>query len=201
MTKPVVILFARAPRLGQVKRRLAAGIGEVPALRFYRNQLAYMLRELAALKNFDIVIALTPRHARLRTPKNFTTITQSEGDLGARMHAAFNRFRRRPAILIGTDIPHLTRRHIRAAAQALKSHHAAFGPAADGGYYLIAMGTNRPTNPFAKVRFSSPHALSDTLQNFLNRRLATLQTLHDVDTAEDMKILATCALRRSSQYL
>jgi rSAM/selenodomain-associated transferase 1 len=201
MAKPVVILFARAPRLGQVKRRLAAGIGDVGALRFYRNQLARMVRELASLRNFDITIALTPRHAKLRTPARFTTIAQSHGHLGTRMRAAFNQYRRRPAILIGTDIPGLKARHIRAAAQALKSRHAAFGPAADGGYYLIAMGTNRPTNPFKNTRFSSPFALADTRANFPQYRVATLETLHDIDTENDLKRHISCALRRAPQCL
>jgi rSAM/selenodomain-associated transferase 1 len=195
MTKPAIILFARAPRLGQVKRRLAAGIGDVPALRFYRNQLARMLRELRSLKNFDITIAITPRHAKLRRPKNFRVTPQSHGNLGTRMQTAFNQYRRRPAILIGTDIPGLKARHIRAAARALKSHHAAFGPAADGGYYLIAMGINRPSTPFANIRWSSPFALADTLQNFSARRLARLETLHDVDTKDDL----SCALQPTPQ--
>src|SRR5947209_1270059 len=34
-----LIVFARAPRLGTVKRRLARGIGAMAALRFYRGQL------------------------------------------------------------------------------------------------------------------------------------------------------------------
>jgi len=198
MAKPVVILFARAPRLGQIKRRLAAGIGDIPALHFYRTQLARMIRELATLKGFDITIAITPRNAKLRAPKSFTIIAQSHGNLGTRMQTAFNRYRNRQVILIGTDIPGLNHRQIRAAAVALKSHHAVFGPAADGGYYLIAMGTRRPTTPFANVRWSSADALAGTRQNFGTRRIKILETLRDVDTAAD---LATCALRRAPQYL
>lgn len=197
MAKPVVILFARAPRLGQVKRRLAAGIGDVAALRFYRNQLSRIIRELTTLRGYDITIALTPRRARLRAPQHFKTITQSHGNLGTRMHAAFTHYPRRPVILIGADIPHLTAHHIRTAAHALKSHHAAFGPAADGGFYLAAMGANRPTTPFASTAWSTAHTLHDTLQNFTHHRTATLQTLHDVDTKADLAALATCALRRT----
>jgi rSAM/selenodomain-associated transferase 1 len=195
MAKPVVILFARAPRLGQVKRRLAAGIGDVPALRFYRSQLSRMIREVSRLRGFTITIALTPRRARLRAPRRFSIINQSHGGLGTRMHAAFNRYRKRPVILIGSDIPGLNARHIRTAANALKSHHAAFGPAADGGYYLIAMGANRPATPFANIRWSSPHALGDTLANFAARRIARLETLHDVDTKDDL----SCALQPRPQ--
>ena len=73
----------------------------------------------------------------------------------------------------------------RAAFRALGSAHAAFGPAADGGYWLVAMSPRRPAHPFAAVRWSTEHALADTLANFGGRRVALLRTLHDVDTAAD----------------
>ncbi len=190
MVKPVVILFARAPRLGQVKRRLAASIGAVAALQFYRNQLARIRRDLARLKNFETIIALTPRRAKLPAVRGQKIIAQSHGDLGQRMGHCFNQFRRRRVILIGADIPDLNATIIRAAAQALRHHAAAFGPAADGGYYLVAMGPRRPAKPFADVRWSSPHALADTLANFRAMRVATLPILQDVDTVADLKISA-----------
>ena len=75
---------------------------------------------------------------------------------------------------------------MRAAAfRTLGSAHAAFGPAADGGYWLVAMSPRRPAHPFAAVRWSTEHALADTLANFGGRRVALLRTLHDVDTAAD----------------
>ncbi len=197
MAKPVIILFAKAPRLGQVKRRLASRIGDVAALRFYRNQLARIIRELARLKNFEIIIALTPRHSRLQPPPRFRGITQSKGDLGRRMAQCFNVFRRRHVILIGADIPDLNAATIRRTARALKCHDAAFGPAIDGGYYLVAMGAKRPIAPFANVRWSSPHALADTLMNFRHRRIAMLDTLSDVDTVDDLKATSISSLRRT----
>ncbi|MDE8343093.1 MAG: TIGR04282 family arsenosugar biosynthesis glycosyltransferase [Acidocella sp.] len=197
MARPVIILFAKAPRLGQVKRRLASSIGDVAALRFYRNQLTRIIHELARLKNFEIIIALTPRHCRLQARPLFRGITQHKGDMGQRMARCFAMFRRRPVILIGADIPDLNAAIIRRAARALKCHDAAFGPAIDGGYYLVAMGAKRPTDPFANVRWSSPHALADTLMNFRHRRIAMLDTLSDVDTVDDLKATSISSLRRT----
>ena len=62
---------------------------------------------------------------------------------------------------------------------------AVFGPAADGGYWLVGLGPRRPARPFAGARWSSQHALADTLANFAGRRIARLRILHDVDTAAD----------------
>ncbi|MDE8348661.1 MAG: TIGR04282 family arsenosugar biosynthesis glycosyltransferase [Acidocella sp.] len=200
MARPVVILFAKSPRLGLVKRRLASEIGDVAALRFYRNQLFRMIRELAKLKNFEVILALTPRHSRLQTRPGFRNITQNNSGLGQRMARCFDMFRRRQVILIGADIPDLSAAIIRSAVQKLKSHDAAFGPAADGGYYLVAMGAKRPTAPFANVRWSSPHALSDTLMNFQHHRITMLEKLHDVDTGHDFKTASISSLRRVPKY-
>ncbi len=62
MARPVVILFARTPRLGLVKRRLASDIGDVAALRFYRNQLTRMIRELAS-PSPRAIAGCNPSHA------------------------------------------------------------------------------------------------------------------------------------------
>ncbi len=41
--------------------------------------------------------------------------------------------------------------------------------------------------PFEGVRWSGPHALSDTLANLKERRVALAARLNDVDTAEDLR--------------
>ncbi len=185
MASPVVIVFARAPRLGCVKRRLGAGIGSVAALRFSRNQLNATLRELSALRGWEKIIVLTPCRAKLSHPAGWCIAGQGQGGLGTRMANAFRRFPRRRVVLVGADIPSLNAQHIRAARRALNHADAVFGPARDGGFYLVAMGARRPSRPFAKARWSGPHALADTLENFRNLRVTFGETLQDVDTAED----------------
>ena len=64
MARPVVILFARAPRLGAVKRRLARGIGARAALRFYRATLAATARPIARDRRWRTSLAVTPAGAR-----------------------------------------------------------------------------------------------------------------------------------------
>jgi rSAM/selenodomain-associated transferase 1 len=189
MRGDVVILFARAPRLGAVKRRLARGIGAMAALRFYRAQLARTLR-LACDPRWRLELAVTPDHAAARWPRGIARVPQGQGDLGARMGRALGRHRR--AVLVGSDIPDLSRDDIAAAFRALGRVDAVFGPAEDGGYWLVGLGPRRPARPFAAVRWSGPHALGDTLANFAGRRIALLRTLRDVDTAEDL-----AAIRRA----
>lgn len=122
-------------------------------------------------------------------PRATRRIGQVRGDLGARMAGAM---RRHPvAVLAGSDIPALRPADIAAAIRALGRADAVFGPAEDGGYWLVGMGPRRPARPFAGVRWSTEHTLADTLRNFRGRRVALLRRLQDVDTAEDLAALRT----------
>jgi rSAM/selenodomain-associated transferase 1 len=183
--KNTVFVFARAPRLGTVKRRLAQAIGARAALRFHRAQLSRLLRGLAADARFRTVLALTPDRANIPLLPAVGRVGQGRGDLGARMHRLFRTIPRGRAAIIGCDIPAAGPPDLAAAFRALGRAQAAFGPAADGGYWLVALGPRRPARPFANVRWSTPHALADTLKNFAARPVARLRTLRDVDTGAD----------------
>lgn len=191
--RDTVIVFARAPRLGTVKRRLARDIGDRAALRFYAVNLARLLRRLAADRRFETVVAHTPDRAWRGWPAAVARRPQGAGDLGARMHRACAR-RRRVAV-VGTDIPDMTAADVAAAFRALGRADAAFGPSQDGGYWLVALSPRRPARPFAGVRWSTEHALGDTLANFRGRRVALLRTLRDVDTAADLRAIGQASER------
>ncbi len=71
-----------------------------------------------------------------------------------------------------------------------------FGPAPDGGYWLVGLKrVPRLLAPFAGVRWSSPHALADTLANLDGLRVVFAATLSDVDTGEDFRQMAGTAAR------
>jgi uncharacterized protein len=184
--RDVVVVFARAPQLGAVKRRLACEIGDRAALRFPAATLRRLLRLLARDRRFRTVLALTPDRAPFRAPPGVARVPQGRGDLGQRMERAFHRFRRRRVALVGSDIPGIAAEDLRAAFRALGRTHAAFGPAEDGGYWLVGMGARRPSRPFAAVRWSGPHALADTRRNFRIQSQALLRPLRDVDRAADL---------------
>jgi len=184
MTRDTVIVFARVPRIGTVKRRLARDIGDRAALRFYQGNLARLLRSLVRDRRFSTVLAATPGHVRVRWPVRVPIMAQGGGDLGHRMHRACAAYRR--VAIVGTDIPALGADDVAAAFRALGRAQAAFGPSDDGGYWLVALSPRRPARPFAGVRWSTSHALADTLANFAGRRVALLRTLRDVDTGTDL---------------
>lgn len=182
--KRQLVLFAKVPRLGQVKRRLAKEIGAVAAWRFQRTLLASLLRGVARDPRWRATLWLTPdRLARGLRAKGIAIRAQGSGDLGARMRRAFLANSRGPVVLVGSDIPALGAAQIRQAFKELGRNDLAFGPASDGGYWLIASARRRGRMPaLAKVRWSSKHALADTRACFDRRhRVALLETLEDVD--------------------
>jgi uncharacterized protein len=184
--KDIVFVFARAPRLGTVKRRLARDIGERAALRFYIETLSRTLRRLAADRRFRTIIAATPDHVRARWPVRVPVAPQGPGDLGARMHRIFRRHPHARVAIVGSDIPDLAADDVARAFRLLGRTAACFGPAADGGYWLVAFGPRRRSAPFVNVRWSTEWALADTLANLAGRRASFLRVLRDVDRVEDL---------------
>ncbi|TCS63550.1 TIGR04282 family arsenosugar biosynthesis glycosyltransferase [Varunaivibrio sulfuroxidans] len=181
-----LVILARAPQMGQGKRRLARDIGDLQAVRFSRLILARTLRVLGRDPRWRTWLALTPdRAARDRRfwPRTVCPLAQGDGDIARRMMRPMHRLPPGPVVLIGGDIPDVSIRHIWRAFQALKRHHMAFGPAGDGGFWLFGQ-RRMPTivDPFTGVRWSGPDALADTLANIPKGWTWGLcDILHDVD--------------------
>ncbi|MCY3596735.1 MAG: TIGR04282 family arsenosugar biosynthesis glycosyltransferase [Rhodospirillales bacterium] len=165
--RPTVLVFARQPVIGTVKTRLAADIGRVEALRFYRATLAGLLRRLASDRTWRTMLAVTPDHACRAMARTFRVpvMPQGAGDLGMRMRRAAGR-QPGPALIVGSDVPDLEASHVRAALAALRRHDFVFGPAADGGYWLAGFGNRRPAGPaMLNVRWSTSAALADSVRS------------------------------------
>jgi rSAM/selenodomain-associated transferase 1 len=184
-----LVIFAKAPVMGQVKRRLAAAIGEVEALRFYRANLKRLIRRLARDRRWTARLALAPdraAHDGFPNAEGLAVTPQGGGDLGARMGRAIAGCPPGPVVLIGADIPGIAPALIARAFVALRGHEVVFGPAADGGYWLVgASAAGRHKLVFAEgIRWSSPQALADTRAGLApGTRIALADTLEDIDDA------------------
>ena len=190
-----LVIFARAPALGTGKRRLARDIGDVAASRFERLMLARLLRRLGSDRRWRLRVAVTPdraRHRRRLWPPGILVTGQGRGDLGERMRRALADCPPGPAMLVGTDIPALGPQHIAEAFRLLGCRGLVFGPAADGGFWLIgARRSSRLPPLFGEVRWSGPHALTDVLGN-LPRQVSVgfAARLEDVDDGASFRRLA-----------
>lgn len=188
-----LVIFVKEPRLGRVKTRLAKDIGTLKAWRFYRRTVKGLIKRVGH-GNWNTILCVSPDGCRggFFDPR-FTVIPQGGGDLGQRMQRVFDTVGQKnksgPLVLIGGDIPDLSKAHIRNAFKELKNHDAVFGPATDGGYWLVGMRRRRARiAPFEGVRWSTKHALNDTVANIkLSQRVDFTDMLSDVDRAADLK--------------
>lgn len=208
-----VVIFAKAPRVGAVKRRLAAGIGALAAWRCYRDITGGLIGRLAREPRWRLWLAVTPDSAahatrfwpRARHRRGIPRIPQGAGDLGARMGRVLRDLPPGPAVIVGSDIPDIDAAAVRAAFRALQSADAVFGPAGDGGYWLL--GLRRRPRPraylpgalFRDVRWSSEHALADTLVGLpQSMRVAQLRRLDDVDEISHWRAWRARGMRSAS---
>jgi glycosyltransferase A (GT-A) superfamily protein (DUF2064 family) len=113
---------------------------------------------------------------------------QPAGDLGVRLSAGFAMAHARGGLVVavGTDCPEIDAHVTGQAFELLRDRDAVFGPATDGGYYLVGTARHLP-GFFDGVRWSSPHTLSDHLTRCRERAwsVGLLPELADIDTGDD----------------
>lgn len=189
---PQLVVMAKRPGLGLVKTRLARGIGAVAATRFYRRTSLDLLRRVAGDPRWQTLLALAPDravHDKGVWPGGLLRVAQGTGDLGRRMGRLMRDLPPGPVVIVGSDIPGIAPAHIAEAFRKLGRADAVFGPADDGGYWLVGLRRRpRLVEIFGHVRWSSETTLADTLANVRHAglRVAMLETLADIDTAEDL---------------
>ncbi len=200
------MIFLRAPLRGAVKRRLARDIGERAAHDFYRRTAGDLVRRLGNDRRWRLVLAVTPDHLAYKArywDLTHDRIGQGSGDLGARMGRVFRDLPPGPVVIIGSDIPGITRDHINQAFGRLAVGEAVFGPAADGGYWLIGLARRQVSAKalvrrlFRGVRWSTSHALDDTRTNLPpGLEAAPLPILEDVDDGASYRRFVALSRKR-----
>jgi uncharacterized protein len=186
---PRLVIMVKEPVAGRVKTRLARGIGTAAATGVYRTLQSTIVARLAADRRWQTILAISPDMAvhSPMMPSRAARVIQGRGDLGHRLQRLADKLPLGPIVIIGTDIPAITRADIASAFRALGRCDAVFGPSRDGGYWLVGLKRMpRLTNVFANVRWSTPDALTDTRDNLIGRRTAMLRPHDDIDTMADL---------------
>ena len=182
--RPRLAIFARAPRRGRVKTRLARDVGEDAAFAAYQELLAATLKELAPGRGgFAPEIWVegdAPEVDEWR--QRFPVLRQPDGDLGARMAAAFDQGVR---VLVGCDIPALTAGYVDAALGLLAEADVVLAPTEDGGYCLIAMNAPQ-ARLFEGIPWGTEQVLAATLAAAGALAVRLLPALWDVDDGTDL---------------
>lgn len=185
-----LIIMAKAPRAGAVKRRLAADIGVGRASALYRQMLAATVRRLGADPRWRCWLAVTPDAAigDAFWPHGPERLVQGQGDLGQRMARLMSSRPPGPVVLIGSDIPNIAPDTIAGAFAVLGRADLVLGPSEDGGYWLVGLSRRRPASGlFDNVRWSTADARADTIANATDLKSVLLETRSDIDTGGDLE--------------
>jgi len=189
MSKTLLIVFVKNSIIGKVKTRLAKTIGDKSALEVY-NQLLDITEKCVENVKADKHIYFSEEVNNSRWVKGLKFVQEGE-NLGDRMFSAFlHGFNQgyEKVILIGSDLPEISPEIIDAGFEALNKNEVVFGPAQDGGYYLIGM-TKPQRFIFENKPWSEAGLLQITLEALGKQEVSfsLLQTLNDIDTFEDLK--------------
>jgi rSAM/selenodomain-associated transferase 1 len=197
----VVAILTRAPSSGG-KTRLFQALGRPPDRR---------LLEALLLDTFDAtsapgvvrLVAVEPADAcdEMRTIfPGIDVMAQPQGDLGTRMRTVMQQLLERGAravALVGSDLPDLQPHLLGEAFKILErdADSVVVGPAADGGYYLIAAAT--VPDLFADIDWGTNLVLAQTLRRASQQavRIHLLDAVRDVDTVDDLMAVSASRTR------
>ncbi len=205
----VIVVLAKAPEPGQVKTRMCPPLQPREAAELYARLLEDVLEATAA---FSAALDLAPRvavhpgeacaHVARVAPRSFSVVRQRGPDLAARMTSALREacaagFER--VLLRGSDSPLLDGEQVGAALAALDDVDVVVSPDRDGGYNLV--GVRRPVAGLFDHEMSTASVLERTLENARRAGLRSrrLETGFDLDTAEDLALLAAARSPRAER--
>jgi len=184
-----LVIMAKLPIAGRVKTRLAREVGTVEATRFYRVTGRLLLMRLARQPFWTTHLAVSPDTGITSPvwPRHVRRIPQGGGDLGVRMHQPMRTLPPGPVCVVGTDIPAIRVADVRRAFRALGRCDAVFGPADDGGFWLVGMRRRpRLVFPYDGVRWSRSDTLAAVETNLSDVRFERTSRLSDVDNRADL---------------
>ncbi len=192
-----MVQFAKWPRPGKVKTRLAKKLGDTKAMQVH---VALFCQVVSVLKNtsyrYEVHLDHIQSDSSLKLSRDERIFNdalppdvspQVVGDLGAKMAAVLSKAKEQsPIVIVGSDCPTIDNGYISEAFRQLNRHDLVLGPAEDGGYVLI--GARRfVADIFVDVSWGGDGVLQQTCDNAarLGYSVASLDQRWDVDDLQD----------------
>ena len=188
--KTLLIIFAKHPQIGKVKRRLGRDLGMEASLWIY-NKILQHTAKISFHTKLDTVVFKNKKSSKLESifkhVKKFEI--QKGKNLGEKMEAAFlwafdQKYEN--VILIGTDLWTLNKDTLLEAKKALENTDIVIGPCYDGGYYLIAM-KNLNKEIFKDIPWSKKEVYRKTLSKAKDNSIYCLDLKNDIDNKKSLK--------------
>jgi hypothetical protein len=193
-------IMVKQPVPGRVKTRLCPPLTPEQATDLYR---CFLLDKMAQVRRLAVAapyLAFTPPEAgaffRDLAGESFSLLPQEGRDLGERLNHLSTHLLAAGhpgVVIIDSDTPSLPDPCLLEAVTRMSHDHAdaVFGPAEDGGYYLVGLRRSAPA-VFQGIAWSTPAVLAQTLgaAAAAGLRVHLLPPWYDVDTGKDLGRLA-----------
>lgn len=198
------LVVAKSPVPGRVKTRLGAVVGMELAAELAAAALLDTVSACAAAFEechlaLDGDLGESVRAAELEAALvGWSVFPQADGDLGRRLahaHEHVGASGTGPVVQVGMDTPQLTATLLREAAARTGPGAAALGPAADGGWWVLALADPAAARVLADVAMSTPDTcrLTAAALSAAGVSVRTAPLLRDVDTTADAAAVAAAA--------
>ena len=210
MPQAAIAIICKAPAPGRSKTRLIPRLGAEKAAALARAFLIDIARSIVELRGeFDVAgyAVCSPAEAAEELasflPKDFGYSVHTDAVLGRVLARAMEDLLGRGhdcVILVNGDSPTLPPRLLKDCILALREgdERAVFGPAIDGGYYLVGLNHNDP-RLFDDIPWSTPAVMAASLvkAQAIGKRVTQLGVWYDVDDADSLDwLLAELGGRR-----
>ncbi|HKV78307.1 MAG TPA: TIGR04282 family arsenosugar biosynthesis glycosyltransferase [Candidatus Sulfotelmatobacter sp.] len=194
----VLVIMAKAPRLGRVKTRLVPSLSPEAVFDFYRCLLEDTLALARSLNDVEVAIMCPESdvYELAQLAGRGTSVVAQTGDgLAAGLTSVFAHFpagHQKRTIAFNSDSPHLPRSVLEDAFEMLAVHDVVVGPTHDGGYYLVGAKAAHPTL-FANDGMGTSSALDRLLARTqaLELSVGMAAPFYDIDVADDLTRLAS----------
>ncbi|MEP7054057.1 MAG: TIGR04282 family arsenosugar biosynthesis glycosyltransferase [Actinomycetota bacterium] len=188
-----LLVVAKAPVPGGVKTRLCPPCTPEQAALVARAALEDTLSTVDRCPALRRVLVLSGEYP---APSGWEVQAQRGEGFGERLAAAFTDaalfHAHQPALLVGTDTPQLTPALVEALVRGLDRADAVLGPAADGGWWGLALRDPAHASVLRGVPMSTSESgrLTAAALRGLGLRVSDGPLLRDVDTAADARVVA-----------
>jgi rSAM/selenodomain-associated transferase 1 len=211
MKKYALAIFVKTPLVSAVKTRLAEGIGVEEATKFFTLSVSAIEATTRTLISMNPQItpfwAVAEKEA-LTHPlwTGLPRVSQGEGGLGERLHRVYSKLIGEfdGVVIIGADSPQLSSSDLEAAFKVLSGAKGdagsaiVFGPARDGGFYLVGSSQKLPREFWLSPRYGTNNAGKDLMNAARKiREVILLPEEIDVDTVQDLQTLVSIFPERS----
>ena len=200
-----LLIFAKPPRMGISKTRLARDVGLATAQRLNRLCHSRVMRAANSTQWSTTIYVAPDKDMNTNVgnlwPSKFSRATQRKGDLGTRLSRAFKASPNGSVVVVGTDCPDITQNDIKNAFLLLKKFDAVLGPAQDGGFWLFGASSRLRKKGllFNPVRWSSKYTLSDMKASLpAQTRTKLIHSLIDLDDAFSLAHWKNSTQKKSS---